>query len=528
MFEREPEARCARCGAARSPGPVRVRRRLVVAAYALGGLLSWTLAGSMVQQWLEGTRRDLLPMWKAWVPLAVLWLGVAAQLFRRRQLVCSTCESAVPDWLLEPLPRALTAPSAGDPTRRRVLVTATLTGVGATVGGVLAAAARNLGWAPIAKDIFFASVERSAPEVRSEWSESVVKGYRRLGRTNALVSDISMGCGNIYDFDVVRAAVDRGINYFDTSPDYSYTLSELLVGRAIKGRRDRVFVATKFCVKGGHLANDTPVPDIISAVEGSLTRLDTDYVDLIHIHSCDSVDRLMAPNIHEAFDRLKEQGKVRFLGVSTHTPNLEAVANQAIDCGRFDVIMLAYHFGMWQSFGHILEKAHAHDVGVVAMKTLKGAKHTNLANFRDQASAYSQAAFRWVLSNQNVSCLVISIFKLADLDEYLYASGTAAKGTDVALLEKYDRLTAGDYCQPHCGACLESCSGTLPINDILRYRMYFKDYGWEKEGMRLYAALQRNAAVCAGCAAPCAGTCPIGVPIREKMLDAHRVLSFPA
>ena len=88
----------------------------------------------------------------------------------------------------------------------------------------------------------------------------------------------------------------------------------------------------------------------------------------------------MAPNIHEAFDRLKEQGKARFLGVSTHTPNLEEVANTAIDSGRFDVMMLAYHFGMWPNFGHILEKAKQHDVGVVAMKTLKGARHADLAH----------------------------------------------------------------------------------------------------------------------------------------------------
>jgi predicted aldo/keto reductase-like oxidoreductase len=162
------------------------------------------------------------------------------------------------------------------------------------------------------------------------------------------------------------------------------------------------------------------------------------------------------------------------------------------------------------------------------MKTLKGAKHTNLAAFRDEASAYSQAAFRWVLSNPNVSCLVISFSQLQHVDDYPYASGGALTHPDMALLRRYDELTAGDYCQPHCGACLASCAYDLPVNDVLRYRMYFKDYRWEKEGMRLYAKLSRGAAVCAGCAAPCARTCPLGVPIQEKMLDAHGVLSLPA
>ena len=59
--------------------------------------------------------------------------------------------------------------------------------------------------------------------------------------------------------------------------------------------------------------------------------------------------------------------------------------------------------------------------------------------------------------------------------------------------------------------------------------MYFEDYGCEKEGMRLYAqAREQRDRICVDCSAPCTGTCPIGVPIREKMLDAHRLLSMRA
>jgi hypothetical protein len=379
----------------------------------------------------------------------------------------------------------------------------------------------------VANDFFIATVDKTASDPRSEWAAAHIKSYRRLGRTNALVSDISLGSGRINDVGVARRAIERGITYFDTAPDYSDTASERVLGEAMKGQRDKIFLATKFCVADGHLPNDTPVPKIMEAVEASLQRLQTDHVDLIHIHSCDRLDRLMAPNIHEAFDRLKQHGKVRFLGVSTHTPNLEEIATAAIDSGRFDVMMLAYHFGMWPSFAHILQKAREHDVGIVAMKTLKGAKHTNLDQFRSDAGSYSQAAFRWVLSNPAVACLVISISTYQQIDEYVYASGSAPQASDVALLDRYDQLIAGDYCQPHCGQCLDSCVYQLPINDVLRYRMYFKDYRWEKEGMRLYAKLAPNAGACVGCAAPCAHTCPLGVPIQEKMLDAHRVLSFP-
>lgn len=518
---------CRQCGGPLEKRPVRLRPRIIIGLYAVGLFLAYTLGGSLLHDLAEGQQRSALPLWKLFVPASMLLLGILSVLWQPTRDVCAKCEGVEPKWLFTVGRRKQSQPG---PTRRTVL--RALGAGGATVaaagGGVGLAVFRNREWLPVADTFFRAKVEKTAPVLRPEWKGSRVSRYRRLGRTEAMVSDISLGSGRIKDVEIARLALDRGVNYFDTAPDYAETGSERLLGEAMKGKRDKVFLATKFCVADGHLPNETPVPKIIEAVEGSLRRLQTDHVDLIHVHSCDRVERLLAPNIHEAFDRLKEQGKVRFLGVSTHTPNLEEVANTAIDSGRFDVMMLAYHFGMWPSFEHILEKARAHDVGIVAMKTLKGAMHENLAEFRNESSAYSQAAFRWVLSNPNVSCLVISFFQLQHVDEYLYASGTGTKSEDIALLRRYDELTAGDYCEPHCGQCLSSCKYDLPINDVMRYRMYFRDYGWEKEGMRLYAKLQANAASCVSCNAPCTNECPIGVPIREKMLDAHRLLTFPA
>jgi aryl-alcohol dehydrogenase-like predicted oxidoreductase len=516
---------CSKCGRQQEERVVRIRRSLVAALYLAGFAAAWILGGALLHDLVEGVQRSLLPLWKAGLPLALIAGAVVAQFARWRQPVCLPCNVAAP-WLLEVLPAPASQAIIEGPTRRKVLrvVGAASTGVAASAGGVALAVTRNRGWIRVANDFFVTKVENIAPEAQPQWAEARVQSYRRLGRTNAMVSDISLGSGRINDVNVARYAIERGITYFDTAPDYSDTNSERVLGEAMKGHRDKIFLATKFCVGDGHLPNDTPVPKIIEAVEGSLKRLQTDRVDLIHIHSCDRLDRLMAPNIHEAFDRLKEQGKVRFLGVSTHTPNLEEVAHAAIDCGRFDVMMLAYHFGMYPSFGHILDKAKSKDVAIVAMKTLKGAKHTNLADFRQERASYAQSAFRWVLANPSVSCLVISIYEQRQVDEYLYASGTPVRASDIARLERYDELVRGDYCQPHCGACLESCENDLAINDILRYRMYAKDYHWEHEGRRLYAQLDRNASLCAECAAPCAGSCPIAVPIKEKMIDAHRWL----
>jgi predicted aldo/keto reductase-like oxidoreductase len=247
----------------------------------------------------------------------------------------------------------------------------------------------------------------------------------------------------------------------------------------------------------------------------------------VHIHSCDEVERLMDPNVHTAFDELKQEGKVRFLGVSTHTPNLVQVADTAIASGRFDVMMLAYHHGLWAPLNDILARARREqDMGLVAMKTLKGAKHRGLTHFEPYADSYVQAALKWALSNPDVSCAVISFFEPQHVDEYLAASGQKLDADDLAVLREYDRRIAGTHCAPHCGQCLGSCPEGLPIHDVLRHRMYFEDYGWEKEGMRLYAQLARNASVCASCSAPCLGACPLGIPIQERMVGAHELLHF--
>lgn len=507
---------CTCCGHRMTRRALRVRRPVLLGLWVLGLGLAWWLGGGLLHDVAEGMQRSLLPLWKLWVSALALVAAAVATALRLRRAVCADCQAGVPSGFEE----------TADGSTRRAVLRAGGAAVAASVGGAAAVVGRNAGWIPIGRDIFGAKVDDTAPTPRAEWASSRIRAHRRLGRTGAMVSDISLGSGRIRDLAVAEAALARGVTYIDTAPDYADAGSETLLGQAMKGRRDQIFLATKFCRADGHLPSDTPVPEIIAAVEQSLTRLQTDHVDLIHIHSCDRIDRLMAPNIHEAFDRLKEQGKVRFLGVSTHTPNLEAVANAAIDSGRFDVMMLAYHFGMWPTFGHILEKAKQHDVGIVAMKTLKGSRHADLAAFRDDSTAYSQAAFRWVLSNPNVSCLVISFSSLQHVDEYLAASGTSLRPEDVAVLERYDELVRADYCQPHCGLCLSSCPEDLVIHDVLRYRMYARDYGWEREGMRLYAALERDASLCTGCPAPCAGTCPHGVPIRTAMLDAHHRLTL--
>ena len=489
-----------------------LRGWMVAVFWGLTFVLAFVGVGGWISQRVEGIDPAQIPR------LLALLTAIG--------LVASVVATAVWSWRLE-------WPSAGAgepkrPGRRRFLI-----GTGAVLGGVagtvVASLARPIGWLTVTGRNIVTPAPTGDPNPRSEWQGARIERYRRLGRTGFQVSDVSLGSSRIkgeIGEAVARAAIERGVNYFDTAPDYSEYGSEIALGRAMKGHRDRMFVATKFCTAEGHLQVGSSVRRCMEVVEGSLERLQTDHVDLVHIHSCNSVERLMDPNVHEAFDRLKEQGKARFLGVSTHTPKLAEVTGAAIDSGRFDVLMLAYHHGAWPELGALIDRAAESDVAVVAMKTLKGARHRGLVEFRDQADSYTQAAFKWVLSNPSVACLVISFREMANVDEYLYASGKPFSAPDQQALLRYDELIAGVHCFQHCGACLDACPLSLPIDDVLRYRMYFEDYGDEKEAMRLYSRLQTQADVCIGCSAPCTGACPYSIPIQERTTGAHRMLTL--
>ena len=476
---------------------------MIVGYFALGGFLQETVEG------IDGNQIPKLPL------VIFGLLAITSLVLTVRWALKLTRTNEQGD----------VAPASG----RRKFLTGGAAVTGGALGVAAATVARVSGWTTVTLPAITAEVEQTAPNPKEAWRGAQVQQYRELGQTGLMVSDISAGSTRLHQnadpVGFLNAMLDRGVNYIDASPDYA-PQSEAIIKEAIANRdRSKLVLATKFCTSDGHLRQGSSVQEYMTAMESALTRLGTDYIDVAHIHSCDTVDRLMDENVHEAVDRLREQGKVRFMGVSTHTPNLAEVANTAIDSGRFDVMMLAYHHGAWPTQRDIIERAAKQGMGIVAMKTLKGAKHNGLADFQTEKDSYTQAAFKWVLSNPNVSNLVISFHNDQHLDEYLYASGQSLQHSDIAVLEKYDNLIAGTHCFQHCGACLNTCPASVPIHDVLRHRMYFEDYGDQKQAMGLYAQLEHNASACLSCDAPCAGSCPEDIPIRERMMGAHEMLT---
>ena len=373
-----------------------------------------------------------------------------------------------------------------------------------------------------------------AGSVTQAAAEPQIRRYVRLGKTDLKISDISFGSASSSDPGLVRHAVERGVNYFDSAESYRGGNAEQAIGDALQGKRDKVFLTSK--TKAG--ASDTR-RDMMQALEQSLKRLRTDYVDIYFNHAVNDVARMQNQEWWEFTALAKKQGKIRFRGMSGHGGNLVEFLDYAIDKNLVDVILVAYNFGHDPKFvdklrhtfhwaalqpelPRVLAKAKQKDIGIVAMKVLMGAKLNDIRPYENGGATFAQAAFRWTLSTNYADALIVSMTDKVQIDEYLGASGEyKLRQGDVELLERYAQLQLGTYCQSACNACETSCPDKVEIAEVLRTRMYAVGYRDPLLAKSEYAALEKNAQACVACAhQSCLNACPNGVPIATFTRDA--------
>ena len=119
-----------------------------------------------------------------------------------------------------------------------------------------------------------------------------VKSYRRLGRTNLEISDISFGTSRLRTGEehLIEHAIDRGVNYFDSAEGYTRGQAEKVLGNALKGKRDKVYLVSKTMIDA-----NTSESELMTRLEGSLKSLQTDYVDIYMNHAVNDVDVVANP-----------------------------------------------------------------------------------------------------------------------------------------------------------------------------------------------------------------------------------------
>ncbi|NIO02186.1 MAG: hypothetical protein GTO42_08595 [Candidatus Latescibacteria bacterium] len=378
--------------------------------------------------------------------------------------------------------------------------------------------------------ILGAQESEKTPEQTSEekTSKPQIKEYRKLGGTGWKVSDIAFGGAGMKDPSLLEYAMDRGINYVDTARQY-YDM-EKVIGQLFPQKRDKLFVTTKLMPE--LITIDVTTDQITTAIDESIERLNTDYVDACLIHSVGDpnlgdIERLRNPNIHEAFAKAKQAGKIRAWGASSHGPTMVEEFNWLLDNSDIGLIMPGMNY-LTKGLEPILAKARKKGVAVVAMKSMSMARKVDFSEFMKEGRTLRQALLKWLLGRSNIDTISLTMRNFEDVDEFVGASGKPKLSLkEKEVLEKYGMRINSEYCRPGCAGCLHACPNNVPIHDILRYRLYFNNYGREKYAMGLYASLpeSRKALQCTSCTGSCASSCPYSIPIREKLIEAHADLT---
>jgi len=411
----------------------------------------------------------------------------------------------------------------------------------------------------------------SSEHHETQTEELKIQNYRTLGRTGFKVSDISYGAGNLTNGSVLEAAIKMGVNYIDTAEHYVNGKSESTIGEVLKKvDRKSIFLTTKLNL----IFKKSTKEDIKLRFDKCLERLQVDYVDCLMMHMASTVDQVKHKDFHEIVANLKAEGKIRFLGISSHGTEhrlagnikepMEKVILAAAEDGRFDVALFVYNFLQKKQGEQIIKTCKEKNMGVTLMKVnpvsfyemaqgyMKKAQEkgreipeskmsqfkeyesfiTNAEKFKKKhglksAEQVRDASIKFVLSNRDVHCVCPTMNTFDELEAFVALTGQKLNSADESMLHDYETKLGQLYCRHACGICESACPNKIPVNTIMRYNHYFQAQAREKHAMSKYAKLTRSAvARCEDCSGFCTTACPYDVPIQDLLLLAHQNLTL--
>ena len=327
--------------------------------------------------------------------------------------------------------------------------------------------------------------------------------YQQLGKTGLEVSELGFGGIPILRLETgeaektVRHAFDRGINFFDTA--YAYRDSEEKIGRAFAGRRDKVIIATKTMRRDGAGA--------LEQLEQSLQRLQTDYIDLYQLHQVaqESVwQTISAPGgALEVLQKAKVAGKIRFLGVTSHS---RPMAIKLIQTGLFSTVQFPFNFIEVDAAGDLHPEARRLGLGILVMKPFAGGVIDN-----------ATVAFKYL--RQFPDAIPLPGFdSVAAVDEVVsfYEMSNQVSDEDEALMTTYRRELGQQFCR-RCEYC-QPCPQGVMITPAMGYQVVARRMS-PAVSIEFSRAAMETVPQCIECGI-CIQRCPYDLPI-PTMLKKH-------
>lgn len=371
--------------------------------------------------------------------------------------------------------------------------------------------------------------------------------YRNLGNTGISVSVISLGCEGFIGktAEEVRAELDyaiaHGINFIDI-----YSPNPVLrtnIGTALKDRREDFVIQ-------GHLStvweNDQylrtrDIDKILPAFDKQLSELDTDYLDIGMIHYIDAVD-----DFHKVFDgeiirlavRLKEEGRIRHIGISSHNP---IVARMAVETGLIDVLMFSINpvydlqppsedvddLFKEETFAHarqnidpererLYELCEMNGVGIDVMKVYGGGDLLSEKNSPFGRAMTPPQAIEYALTRPGVAAVMVGAHSIDEIRQALkWCDASKEERNYTKIMSGLDRFSWAGHCM-YCGHCAP-CSVKIDIAGVNKLYNLTEAQGLIPETVREhYKVLKHHASECIECGA-CERRCPFGVQIIKGM-----------
>jgi uncharacterized protein len=372
--------------------------------------------------------------------------------------------------------------------------------------------------------------------------------YKTFGKTGVKVSALGFGAmrlpmkevdgKKIVDEDLavplMQKAFDMGINYVDTAPLYCETLSEIAVGKALKGYRDKVYLSTKNPIE------DADGDHWMERLEKSLKKLDTDYIDFYHfwgisLKSFESWQGLKFGPLEAAY-KAKEQGLIKHISFSYH----DAAENykKIVDSGHFETTLVQYNM-LDRSNEENIVYAKSKGLGVVVMGPVGGGRlgapsEKIQSLLRNKSTSTAEMALRFVFANENIDMALSGMGDLKMLNEnFEIASRTGHLTEDEVLhiktMMEENKNLANLYCTG-CNYC-KPCPAGIDIPYLFEIMNRYRVYGLKEHAKSAYKEMMNgwswiksaDASKCTACGA-CEEKCPQKLPIIKQLKETHRTL----
>ncbi len=374
--------------------------------------------------------------------------------------------------------------------------------------------------------------------------------YRELGRTGLHVSEIGMGCEGFVDHDgalteaLVDAAQQAGINYIDLYIPHPELRSRL--GQALRGRREKFILQAHLCTvwKNGQYERTRKIEEVTAGFEDLLTRLETDHVEVGMIHYVDSMEDWKTVSegpVMEYARRLKREGKIKHLGLSSHNPT---AALAAVTSGLIDVLMFSVNpcydlqpandncYALWDDKNYeiplvnmdpdreaLYETCSRLGVGITVMKAFGGGDLLDEKLSPAGKALTPCQCIHYALSRPAIATVLVGAHTVDELqDSVAYETASDDEKDFATAFASFPKISWEGHCM-YCGHCAP-CPKGIDVASVTKFLNLAKAQGMVPETVREhYATLAHNAGECIACGA-CEKRCPFKVPVIENMKAA--------